>query len=116
MNIQTVNEKLQMLSLIEAEATLAIAAYLHENFNKKERFCVFYSESVADDSWTVGLTEKGLFFDNYAYDLYESISKSINVTPVSQENLHFYVQDIRYFNAIPLHVLKHLYQKYITLN
>lgn len=64
----------------------------------------------------MGLTEKGLFFDNYAYDLYESISKSINVIPSPQDNLQLYVQDIRYFNAVPLHVLKHLYQKYISLN
>lgn len=41
MDTKTVDEKLQKLNLIEAEVTLAIAAYLHENFNKKKDFAFF---------------------------------------------------------------------------
>lgn len=106
-----IDSKLQTLAILESETAVAIAEHLWANYSGISNKIIDYAVNEADGMWRVGLDSKGLYFDGYAYDLYYDITKKAGLTPV-EESIHpVYVQHLRYFNALPLHVLRELYRR-----
>lgn len=106
-----IDSKLQTLAILESETAVAIAEHLWENYSSISNKLIDYAVNEADGMWRVGLDAKGLYFDGYAYDLYYDITKKAGLIPVEESIYPVYAQNKRYFNALPLYVLKELYRK-----
>ena len=106
-------EKYNTLLSVEAELLNKIAWYLWDVYPEMGSKVVEYSELCADNFWTVGLTSRGLYFDAYAIDSYREIAKELGVLCDQQIWEPIFVQDARFFEKIPFHVLRFLYENLI---
>lgn len=103
-------EKYNKFINLESELSTELARHLWKTFPELNSKVIEYSELCADNFWTVGITSRGLYFDAYALDSYQEIASDLGVVH-SQHNWDpVFTQDVRFFERIPFHVLRFLYE------